>query len=165
VTDLTTVDFFSRLNAYLVSSLILGTLAWSPSAIAAPPKLTGFAFREAGFSGCQGSAVRKGQDPVMGRQLAAWEYGGSGPGVVNFVIALDGVMHNLVARNSQFKDSDGKIRSTYEAEYGSYKISVVFVLAGKKGSEVLAGDGSIRIDNTKRVGDANIVLISAEEGC
>ena len=74
-------------------------------------------------------------------------------------------MHNLAARNAQFEDGDGKIRSTYEAEYGVYKISLAFVLAGLKGTEVLAGDGSIRIENTSQVGDANVVLISAEEGC
>jgi hypothetical protein len=98
-------------------------------------------------------------------QLAAWEYGGKGPGVVNFVVALDGVMHNLAARNSQFEDGDGKIRSIYETEFGVYKISVVFVLSGLKGSEVLAGDGSIRIENTTKTGDAIVILISAEEGC
>jgi hypothetical protein len=127
--------------------------------------LTGFSYREAGFGGCQGSAVLKGQDPVRGVQLAAWEYGGKGPGFVNFVVALDGVMHNLAARNSQFEDGDGKIRSTYETEFGVYKISVVFLLAGLKGSGVLAGDGSIRIENTSKTGDASVSLISAEEGC
>jgi len=147
------------LSAFL---LAFGLLASSSPAIAAPPTLTGFAYQEAGFSGCQGSAVPKGQDPVKGVQLAAWEYGGSGPGVVNFVVALDGVMHNLAARNTQFKDGDGKI---HEKEFGTYKISVVFVLAGLKGSEALAGDGSIRIENTTQAGDANVILISAEEGC
>ena len=143
----------------------VGLLATSSPAVAAPPSLTGFSYREAGFGGCQGSAVLKGQDPVRGVQLAAWEYGGKGPGVVNFVVALDGVMQNLAARNSQFEDGDGKMRSTYETEFGVYKISVVFVLAGLKGSEVLAGDGSIRIENTTKSGDATVILISAEEGC
>jgi hypothetical protein len=81
------------------------------------------------------------------------------------VVALDGLMHNLAARNSQFEDGDGKMRSSYETEFGVYKISVVFVLAGLKGSEVLAGDGSIRIENTTKTGDASVILISAEEGC
>jgi hypothetical protein len=150
-----------------LSATLLGVclLATSSPAIAAPPTLTGFSYREAGFGGCQGSAVLKGQDPVRGVQLAAWEYGGKGPGVVNFVVALDGVMHNLAARNSQFEDGDGKIRSIYETEFGVYKISVVFVLSGLKGSEVLAGDGSIRIENTTKTGDAIVILISAEEGC
>jgi hypothetical protein len=143
----------------------VGLLATSSPAVAAPPTLTGFSYREAGFGGCQGSAVLKGQDPVRGVQLAAWEYGGKGPGVVNFVVALDGVMQNLAARNSQFEDGDGKIRSTYETEFGVYKISVVFVLARLKGSGVLAGDGSIRIENTTKIGDATVSLISAEEGC
>ena len=133
--------------------------------MAVTPSLTGFAYREAGFKGCQGSAVPRGQDPVKGVQLAAWEYGGTGPGVVNFVVTLDGVMHNLLARNAQFKDGDGKIRSTYETEFGPHKISVVFVLASLKGSEVLAGNGSIRIENIAQTGDAKVILISAEEGC
>ena len=159
------MQFFSGIRASTASLLAFSVMMSSASAIAASPRLTGFAYREAGFSGCQGSAVLKGQDPVKGRQLAAWEYGGKGPGIVNFVIALDGVMHNLAARNAQFEDGDGKIRSTYEAVYGVYKISLAFVLAGLKGTEVLAGDGSIRIENTNQVGDANVVLISAEEGC
>lgn len=155
----------SILNSLSATILAVGWLATSAPAIAAPPTLTGFSYREAGFGGCQGSAVLKGQDPVRGVQLAAWEYGGKGPGVVNFVVALDGVMHNLAARNSQFEDGDGKIRSSYETEIGVYKISIVFVLAGLKGSEVLAGDGSIRIENTTKTGDASVTLISAEEGC
>jgi hypothetical protein len=89
-----------------------GLLATSSLTVAAPPTLTGFSYREAGFGGCQGSAVLKGQDPVRGVQLAAWEYGGKGPGVVNFVVALDGLMHNLAARKSQFEDGDGKMRSS-----------------------------------------------------
>ena len=159
------MEFFSGTRACSASLLAFSVMMSSTYAIAAPPRLTGFAYREAGFSGCQGSAVLKGQDPVKGRQLAAWEYGGKGPGIVNFVIGLDGVIHNLAARNAQFSDSDGKIRSTYETEYGTYKISLTFVLAGLKGTEVLAGDGSIRVENTNQVGEANIVLISAEEGC
>ncbi|MEA5443228.1 hypothetical protein [Cyanobium gracile] len=159
------MELLPILRSLSASFLAFGSMGIFSAAVAAPPTLTGFAYREAGFSGCQGSAVRKGQDPVKGVQLAAWEYGGSGPGVVNFVIALDGAMHNLAARNAQFKDGDGKIRSTYEAEFGVYRISVVFVLAGLRGSEVLAGDGSIRIENTTQPGDANVILISAEEGC
>ena len=155
----------SILKSLSTTILAVGLLATSAPAIAAPPTLTGFSYREAGFGGCQGSAVLKGQDPVRGVQLAAWEYGGKGPGVVNLVVALDGVMHNLAARNSQFEDGDGKIRSSYETEIGVYKISIVFVLAGLKGSEVLAGDGSIRIENTTKTGDASVTLISAEEGC
>ncbi len=155
----------SILKTTSASFLSAGLLASSSPASAAPPTLTGFSYREAGFGGCQGSAVLRGQDPAKGVQLAAWEYGGSGPGVVNFVVALDGTMHNLAARNSQFKDGDGKIRSTYQTEIGSYKISVVFVLARLKGSEALAGDGSIRIENTTQAGDARVILISAEEGC
>jgi hypothetical protein len=74
-------------------------------------------------------------------------------------------MHNLVARNAQYTDGDGKLRSTYETEYGDYKITVRFVIAKAKRSESLAGDGSIRVENTSRVGEAKLVLISAEEGC
>lgn len=155
----------SILRSLSASFFAVGLLSSSAPAIAAPPTLTGFSYREAGFGGCQGSAVHRGQDPGEGVQLAAWEYGGSGPGVVNFVVALDGVMHNLAARNAQFEDGDGKIRSTYETQLGVYKISVVYVLAGMKGSEMLAGDGSIRIENTTKTGDASVVLISAEEGC
>ena len=135
------------------------------TANAATPVLTGFSYREAGFSGCQGSAVLRGQDPVRGTQLAAWQYGGKGPGVVNFVIALDGVLQNLAARNAQYEDADGMVRSTYEAEFGDYRISLAFVLKSIKGSEVLAGDGSIRIEHVTQAGDAKVVLISAEEGC
>jgi hypothetical protein len=159
------MEHLSIQKSLTATLLAVGLLATSAPAIAAPPTLTGFSYREAGFGGCQGSAVLKGQDPVRGVQLAAWEYGGKGPGVVNFVVALDGVMHNLAARNSQFEDGDGKIRSTYETEFGVYKISVVFVLARLKGSGVLAGDGSIRIENTTKTGDASVSLISAEEGC
>jgi hypothetical protein len=153
------------LKSLSATFLAVGLLASSSPATAAPPTLTGFSYREAGFGGCQGSAVLRGQDPVKGVQLAAWEYGGSRPGIVDFVVALDGSIHNLAARNSQFKDGDGKIRSIYETEFGIYKILVVFVLAGLKGSEVLAGDGSIRIESTIQAGDARVILISAEEGC
>lgn len=156
---------FSILKSLSASNVAVYLFASSAPAIAAPPTLTGFSYREAGFGGCQGSAVLKGQDPVRGVQLAAWEYGGKGLGVVNFVVALDGVMHNLAARNLQFEDGDGKIRSTCETQLGVYKISVVFVLAGLKGSEVLAGDGTIRIENITKTGDASVTLISAEEGC
>lgn len=159
------VEPLAILRSLSTSFFAVGLLASFSPVIAAPPTLTGFSYREAGFGGCQGSAVLRGQDPIKGLQLAAWEYEGSGPGVINFVLALDGVMHNLAARNAQFKDGDGKIRSTYDTEFGAYKISVVFVLAGLRGSEVLAGDGSIRIENTSKTGDANVILISAEEGC
>lgn len=135
------------------------------TANAAPPVLTGFSYREAGFSGCQGSAVLRGQDPVRGTQLAAWEYGGSGPGFVNIVVALGGILQNLAARNAQYEDADGVVRSTYETEFGDYRIFIAFVLKSKKGSEALAGDGSIRIEHATQPGDAKVVLISAEEGC
>ena len=159
------MELFPNQSSLSASLLAVSLLGSALPAFAAPPALTGFAYREAGFTGCQGSAVIKGQHPEKGVQLAAWEYGGRGPRVVNFVIALDGVMHNLAASNAQYTDSDGKSRSSYNALFGVYKISVDFVLAGRKGSEVLFGDGSIRIENTTKTGDAKVIRISATEGC
>ena len=83
------MEHLSIQKSLTATLLGVGLLATSSPAVAALPTLTGFSYREAGFGGCQGSAVLKGQDPVRGVQLAAWEYGGKGPGVVNFVVALD----------------------------------------------------------------------------
>jgi hypothetical protein len=79
--------------------------------------------------------------------------------------ALNGVMHHLAARKPPFEDGDGTIRSTYDTEFEFNMISVVFVLAGLNGNELLTGDGSIRIENTTKTGDASFILISAEEDC